>query len=138
MKRAAALPMVLMLLGLVGALAVGGAFAARRIVADARRDVRALELRPAVEQAIVQALSSLDSAALALHPPGSTIATGELLTPQSVTSWWITVLRPSTVWIVAEASTTAKPVLHNRLGVLARYAAGGQPAWSTFTWLELP
>ena len=138
MKRAAALPMVLMLLGLVGALAVGGAFAARRIVADARRDVRALELRPAVEQAIVQALSSLDSAALASHTPGSTIASGELITPKAVTSWWITSLRPNAVWVVVEASTTTNPLLHNRLGVFAQYAAGGLPAWSTLTWLELP
>lgn len=138
MRRAAALPMVLMSLGLVGALAAGGAFAARRIVADARSDVRTLELRPAMEQAIVAVLSSLDSAALASQPPGSTIASGVQITPQVVTSWWLTLLSPGVVWVVSEAMTTTKPLLHSRLGVVARYAVGAASAWSNLTWLELP
>lgn len=138
MRRAAALPMVLMSLGLIGALAVGGAFVARRFVADARNDNRALDLRPAAEQAIVAALAGLDSAALASHAPGSTFASGGQVTPKSVTSAWITVLGPTSAWIVAEAKTSTKPLLRRRLGVIWRLAQRGSGEGAGFTWIELP
>jgi hypothetical protein len=127
-----------MSLGLVGALAVGGAFVARRFVADARNDNRALDLRPAVEQAIVAAIAGLDSAALASRAPGSTIAVAQQITSKAVTSTWITVLGPTSVWVAAEATTTRKPLLHKRLGLVCRLADGGSTQWAELTWLELP
>jgi len=138
MRRAAALPMVLMLLGLVGALAVGGAFVVRRFLDDARSDIRALDLRPAAEQAIVAALAGLDSAAVASRAPGSTFGVAQQITSKAVTSAWITVLGPTSVWVTAEAKTTRKPLFHKRLGLVGRLVGGGSTRWADLIWLELP
>jgi hypothetical protein len=138
MRRAAALPMVLFSLGLVGALTVGGAFVSRRFVADARNDNRALDLGPAAEQAIVAALTSIDSGVLASHALGSTTAVAWQVTPKSVTNAWFTVLGPESVWVVAEATTTSKPLLHKRLGVIGRLVKADSGRWHNVTWFELP
>ena len=138
MKRGAALPMVLMSLGLVGALTVGGAFVARRFVADARNGRRALELGPAAEQAMVGALGSIDWATLASHPPGSSIPASRQVTPTAVISTWATVLGPESVWVVAEVHTTSKPMLYKRLGVVGQFIQGESGRWQNLTWFELP
>ena len=128
--------MVLMSLGLVGALAVGGAFASRRFVDDARTSNRSLELRPAAERAIVLALAGVDSTLLALAPGSSIDGTVEV-TQSVVTATWITVLGGGAVWVVAEARTTRKPLLRNRLAIVCQRRAGDTPGWAG-AWFELP
>jgi hypothetical protein len=136
-KRAAALPMVLMSLGLIGALAVGGAFASRRAVADARTDNRTLALRPAAEHGLVTALAGIDSAILE-STPGSTFSGPQIVTAQTVTSTWISVVSGRSAWVVSEAVSTSKPLLQNRLAILCTRVSGTQSGCSAAVWFELP
>jgi len=138
MRRGAALPMVLMSLGLVAALVVGGAFSARQFAKDARIAQQALELEPAAERAVVGALAELDSVSLAGMPVGEALAGDSIAVSGVSTRVWTTKLSASTVWITATASTGLKPLLRKRIAVIAMLSTGGASRWANLTWLALP
>lgn len=138
MRRGAALPMVLMSLGLVAALVVGGAFSARQFAKDARIAQQALELEPAAERAVVGALADLDSVNLAGMPVGEALAGDSMAVSGVSTRVWTTKLSASTVWITATASTGLKPLLRKRIAVIAVLSTSGTSRWANLTWLALP
>jgi len=141
MRPGAALPMVLLSLGLVAALSVGGAFVTRRMATDASLTQRSLELAPMVEEGIVRAAAGMDTATLWAIPIGHTaeLVTGSGGTPGSAaTEVWISRLGDRDFQLVGEASTSAKPLLHIRLGLFVRLDSTGLRPAPSRPWSRLP
>ena len=141
MRRGAALPMVLLSLGLVAALTVGGSFATRRYHADGRRVESAQAIEPALESALVLALSAMDSTMLDSIEIGETVASRPSvggLRSQVVTATWVTRIGPGEFALVGEASDGRKPLQIQRLMLVAvRDSAGLRPI-PMRPWTRLP
>jgi hypothetical protein len=140
-KRGAALPMVLLSLGLVAALSVGGAFVTRRYAADGRLRERSADLEPALEQALVSAAIQSDTAALRAMPMGgSSQSRGPELpnSPGLVTAVWVTRLTQSTFMFVAEGTSMSKPLWRKRLGIYVVLDTAGLMPLSGRPWVQLP
>ena len=120
MRRGAALPSVLLALGLVAALVVGGAFITRRWAANESDRVREANPDAAAEAALVAGLSGLDSTFLESLPERATAALGVVTSApagQSLRRVWITRLDPVTCLITTDVVTSSNTILQNRLGV---------------------
>ena len=117
MRRAAALPSVLLTVALTSALAAGSVYVSRQFIAGARLTTGALQLQPTVETSLSNALASWDSSARASQPIGSTVALADA---------WVTRLTENLYLLVAEASRAQAPTLLRRSGVLTT-TYGGTP-----------
>ena len=140
MRRcAAALPMVLALLGLMGALTIGGAYATRRHLGDVRRlDRGVADLRSEAERAALGVLSGLDSAALAGLPVGATQSASTADGNLAVTSAWVTRLSGAGIWIVVESKLSSNALLALRLGLFVERADDSLGPVVRRQWYHLP
>ena len=139
--RGAALPMVLLSLGLVAALSVGGAFVARRYAADGRLQIASSAVEPAVEQALVMTASQADTAVLRGLPPGTSkvlAMPGAPISAGLITRVWVTRLASTTYIFVGEVETTSNPMWRKRLGLLARLDSMGLRPLQGRPWSQLP
>lgn len=117
MRRAAALPAVLLTVALTSALATGSVYVSRQFIAGARLTTAALQLQPRLETTLSNVLASWDSSARASQPIGSTVALADA---------WVTRLGENLYLIVAHASREQAPALRRRSGVLTT-TYGGMP-----------
>ena len=121
MSRGAALPSVLLALGLVAALVVGGAFITRRWSANESAVASAASPDSDTEAAIAGTLSGLDSAFLVTLPERATAIPGVVTagpSGQSIGRVWITRLDPQSCLVTAETVISDKHLQSNRLSVL--------------------
>lgn len=138
MNRGAALPMVLLSLGIVGALAVGGAYVTRQFAGDSRIAQRAVELEPHAERVLVDAVASWDTTARGYHATGVTVEVPQPDLPGVSTRLWITRASSTVYWLVAEATGLGKPLLRRRLGMIVALRGGVVAPVATRAWSELP
>ena len=117
MRRAAALPTVLLTVALTSALAAGSVYVSRQFIAGSRLTTAALQLQPRLETTLSNVLASWDSSARASQPIGATVALADA---------WVTRLGENLYLIVAQASREQPPALHRRSGVLTT-TYGGTP-----------
>lgn len=110
MRRAAALPLVLLTAALTSALAAGSVYVSRQFIAGARLTTGSLQLQPRLETTLSTALASWDSTARAAQPIGSTVALADA---------WVTRLAENLYLLVSVASREQAPTLYRRSGVLA-------------------
>ena len=141
MRRGAALPMVLLSLGLIAALTVGGSFVTRRYHTDGRRARSALDLEPALESALVQALGAMDSTAMDSVEVGETRAweagSVEIRSP-IVTAVWVTRIGWGEYVLVGEASNGSNSLQVNRLMLIATRDSLGLRPIPMRPWTRLP
>ena len=138
MRRGAALPLVLLVLALTSALAVSGSFVARQLSAAASATRRGVELEPAVERALVEAITQWDSVARVTQLVGSVAIVSESRAQGIRTDAWITRIGEKTFWLVAESTVDSRPPLRRRIGVLVRVSAGSPRPVADRAWSEFP
>ena len=138
MRHGAALPVVLFVLAISSALAVGGAYATRQLASSARAASRGASREPEAERALVNIVAGWDSAGRADQLVGTTEIVAGSPASSGGTRAWITRTTERTYWLVAESSVSGKPMLHRRLGLLARVTDGLPTAVPLRSWTELP
>jgi len=137
-RRAAALPVVLLALALLAALVLGTSFVTRRMSANARIAERAALLTPLAEELLVESVAGWDSAGRAGQPVGSTASLGSVDRPTGRVSGWVTRVSPSLYWLVAAADPGSAEPFRRRMGVLVCTATGLPALVSGRAWGELP
>lgn len=130
--------MMMFVMAMTSALAVGGAFVARQMAAMVRLAEGGAELEPLAETAIVDAISAWDSAGRSLQPVGATAVLATHVLPAARSDVWATRLTETTYWLVSEAYGTARPRLSRRLGAVVRLTNGAPRLVSERAWSELP
>ena len=138
MRRAAALPAVLVALTLASALAVGGAFVSRQRANAARFSNRGLELLPSAEKALIDAVVAWDSAGRAGQQIGQTIQLPPIAESDVLTEVWITRTSVAQFWLVAQAANTSRPILRRRIGLRVRVSEGQPKLLPGRPWADLP
>lgn len=141
MRRGAALPMVLLSLGLVAALSIGGSFVTRRFAADAALGQQSADIEPVIEQVLVSSAARLDTAFLAGLPIGGSSSLAppvEAVRSGMVARAWITRLSATTYVLVCEAESVPKPLFYKRLGVYVRVDSTGVRLLPYRPWSQLP
>ena len=140
MRVGAALPMVVLSIGLVTALSVGGSFVARQYGSDTRGLERAASVEAAAEAALVYAAARLDTTVLGLavgsHAELATPPSGATAKP--VTSAWITRLSGTTFAVISAATSTNKPLIYKRLRVILLIDTTGVRPLPSGAWSRLP
>lgn len=129
MRRAAALPAVLLTIALTSALAAGSVYVSRQFIAGVRLTTGEVHLRPAVEASLWSALAAWDSAARTEQPIGTTVA---------LDSVWVTRLREDLYLVVGQASRPQPPRLYRRSAILTTTYGGGPRPITERAFLELP
>lgn len=138
MKAGAALPMVLLALGLVAALTVGGSFVTRRFVADNRLSQSASDLEPALEAALIGAVEHMDPGLLDTLSQGGTAACGASAVTRLVTGCWVTKASNRVYALVSEASDDHKPLQIKRLMLVVMRDSTGLRPIPRGGWTRLP
>ena len=139
MRGGAALPMVLLSIGLVAALSVAGAFVTRRYATDGRLLQQSADLEPALEGVLVAAVAGADTALLLAMPVGSSMAMGgPAPTHGLVTQLWVNRLTVKTFLLVSEGQSTRKPLWHKRLSVTMILDSAGPRPVEIRPWGLLP
>jgi hypothetical protein len=123
MRGGAALPAALLALAMTSAMAVGGAYVARRHVASARAAGASAGLLLSAERRLVGALAAWDSASRAAQAVGESV---ELPSSPADARVWITRTNETQYWIVSESRTTSVPAMHARVAVVI-VLDGGRP-----------
>jgi hypothetical protein len=137
-RTAAALPIVLLAITLVSALAVGGVFLTRQLASSVRVSQRAEELEPETERALVQAIVAWDSVARAQQPIGTSVPIAVAPSTSTRVDAWVTRLSDKTYWLVARAVADVRPVLRRRIGVLVRVSGDAPALVPERAWGDLP
>jgi hypothetical protein len=138
MKRGAALPAVILALTLTSALAVGGAFVARQHAAMARVSLQGIELLPAAEEALVNAIARWDTATMDAQPVGNVMTFPVREESERRVEVWATRTGRWQFWLVAQATSGVRPVLRRRLGVVVTTSTGVPRLSAGRGWAELP
>lgn len=138
MRRGAALPLVLLAMTMVSALAVGGTYVTRQLAASARTAERRAELEPEAERALAEAIVTWDSVARREQQVGTVAVLPTSGMGSLRTEAWITRATATTYWLVAESSEDTPPSLHRRIGLVIRVSGGAAALVSQRAWSELP
>ena len=133
-----ALPIMLFLLALTGALAISGVFVARQLLASVRASERSAQVEPAAEGALVSAIAQWDTLQRPLQPIGVTEIIGDGAGGGENTSLWVTRLSGRVYWLVAESRSATRPLLRQRIGVLVRVTGAIASPAPTRPWTLLP
>ena len=137
MRSGAALPAVLFGIAMTSALAVGGAYVARQQAANARLWMRAAQVQPAAEEALVLAVAGWDSVARLGQPIG--VAEPVTTVPPTVgVRLWITRATTELYWVTAEAAMGPAPEVRRRVGVLVTVRSGSPAPVPNRAWTDLP
>jgi hypothetical protein len=133
----AALPTVLVALGISSALTIGGAFVARRAAASARSRISLERLGDAAEVSIGSVLSSWDTTAMSSLVVGQTVADSTKSSDQQ-TSTWVTRLTHNSFWIVSESCRRPAPRVCRRNAVALYSISDSNTITYGQPWAELP
>jgi hypothetical protein len=136
-KAGVALPSVLMALAISSALAVGGAFVARRAVGTVRNRITLSRLSDATEISIGAMVASLDSTAISRQQIGETLSDSSR-TPELQTGTWVTRIAHSSFWVVGESCRIPLPRVCRRQGLLVIVTSADSLIGYTSTWVDLP
>jgi hypothetical protein len=136
--RGAALLAVLLALSLTSALVVGGAYVTRQFATASGLANRGALLEPLVEEAIVRAVVGWDTASRNAQPPGVIVELARVTASGIEVTTSVVRLRDDLWWIVADATSTAKPLLRRRLGLLTQASGDGVRPLSQRAWADLP
>ena len=131
-----ALPVVLFMIGLGGALAAGGAFVARRQVIDQRTMSGAGSVDGLAEEWAARTIAEWDTSSNV--PVGGSVNLSDVVTSAGTVSRWVTRTNSSVYWIVVEVTRASKPFLRRRLGAVTVAGKNGlllAPGWA---WSDLP
>jgi hypothetical protein len=138
MNRGIALPVVLFALALSSALAVGGVYVTRQVAASARAAQRGAALETMSEGALVDAVSSWDSLARAQQAVGAVAALPTSSVDGVESGAWVTRIGASAYWLVAQSTSSSRPVLRRRIGLLIWITNGVPKPVPQRAWGELP
>lgn len=134
----AALLAVLLALSFTSALVVGGAYVTRQVATASGLRNRGTALEPLVEEAIVRAAVTWDSASRNAQAIGVMAELAHTADARIEVTTSGLRLNAGMWWIVSEARSTAKPLLYRRLGLLVLTSAGGVRPLRSRAWSELP
>jgi hypothetical protein len=139
MSRGAALPAVLFTLSISTALAVGGLYVTRQLARSTAAHQRGAVVHDLVEGALALAVAQWDTSAWAARSIGSTIEQSSTLSlRESGVLVWTTRVGEYEYWLVAEATSGHKPLLHRRLGLYLSLRSGRPEPVAPRAWAELP
>jgi uncharacterized protein HemX len=139
MKRGAALPVVLFALAICTGLAVGGLYVTRQLARATSATQRGRDLEHVAEGALANALVGWDSSAHAAQAVGLAVERPSTLSTSAVRATvWTTRISEREYWLVAEAETVDKPLLHRRLGLLVSVNEERASPLHARAWSELP
>ena len=131
-----ALPVVLFLMALGGALAAGGAFVARNHAVGQQAIGRSARVDALAEEWIARSIAAWDSSSSGIV--GATVALTDIQSGTARVSRWQTRTDTSVYWFVVEVESYDKPLLRRRLGATVLHSGNGlllPPGWG---WVELP
>jgi hypothetical protein len=137
-RRAAALPAVLLALALTSALVVGGVHVARAAHTRARLAESATGLQSATERALVELVAAWDTAGRAAMPTGTVVVEPNASLEGVSVAVQVTRLNEHTYWLVAEANSSTPHGIRTRVGLLVRAAEGRIGPVSGPAWTHLP
>jgi len=132
-RGGAALPAVLFVIAMAGALVVGGAFVARSAVGSVRLRQSAGDADAGAERTLMDLIATWDSTARRAQPLGGTAHLAE-----SGVSVKVTRLGPEIFLCLAEFQTSERPRLTRRLAVLVWADATGAAPLVQRGWNLLP
>jgi hypothetical protein len=130
-----ALPVVLFLLGIGGALSAGGAFVARQGAATHRAIARSAGVDGLAEEWAARTVAGWDSSTAS--PVGSVAALPEVTAGEAVVRRWLVRSDSSVYWVVVEVSVFSKPLLRRRLGATVVQAGNGLLPAAGWGWVDL-
>lgn len=133
-RRGAALAATLFALAITSAMAVGGAYVARRHSASTMSATVAASLRPRAENAAIDAFVSWDSVARAQQPVGSTVTLDSTIE----SGLWVTRTTDLDYLIVSESRTRTRPFFYHRIGLSIVLEAGRPRLPFPRAWTLLP
>lgn len=133
----AALPMVLLAIALMSALAVGSLSVSRAVAGSARLPSRGATLHGLAEGALTALVASWDTTARAAEPVGVVRPLPARSEHGATVTAWTTRIGDRTWWLVAEA-TMASPPLRRRLGLVIHMKQGVAVPVPARAWATLP
>ena len=137
-RRGAALPMMIFVLAMTGALAVSGAFVSRQLAGNVRAMERGAALEPLAEAALVTAVSAWDSVSRGVQPIGESQLLSATAAGDMRVDLWVTRLSARTFWLVANTRSLTRPPFARRLGVVVEVTNATPTLVSERAWGELP
>jgi len=137
-RPAAALASVLLALSIASALAVGGAYVARRAAADVRSQRQMDGMLPAAEKAIVGELAAWDSVSRTAQPVGTAIRVPSSAEGELETGLWVTRIANAAYWLVAESCRRPVPRFCRRVGAVVIVVNAYPTIASGGAWSNLP
>lgn len=136
-RLGAALPIVLLAIALVSALAVGSLSVSRALAGAARLPSAGTTLQGAAERALTGLVVSWDTTARAAQPVGVVVAAPPRSEEGVMVTSWTTRIGERTWWLVAEA-TMESPALRRRLGLVIHMKLGAATPVPVRAWATLP
>ena len=136
--RGAALPVVLLAVALVSALAAGGLAASRGLARSARLPARGAVLQGAAERALTELVAVWDTATRAAQPVGVVLPAPSRLEDGVRVATWSTRIGERTWWLVAEAAVDAPWPFRRRLGLFIHINGAFAAPVPARAWAPLP
>lgn len=133
----AALPIVLLAVALVSALAAGSLSVSRTVAGSARLPPLAMTLQGAAERALTGVVATWDTTARGAQPLGVVMAAPPRSEQGVTVATWVTRVGERTWWLVAEA-TLDPPRLRRRLGLVIHMKQGAATPVPARAWATLP
>lgn len=136
-RAGVALPIVLLAIALVSALAVGSLSISRTVAGSARLPAHGATVHGVAEGALTALVAAWDTAARAADPVGVVMASPSRIEHRATVSTWTTRIGERTWWLVAEASNES-PRLRRRLGLVIHMKQGAATPVPARAWASLP
>jgi hypothetical protein len=131
-----ALPVVLFLMALGGALAAGGAFVARNQAMGTRAIARSARVDALAEEWAARTIAGWDSSGAAAV--GSAASLPDVSMGAIRVSRWLTRTDSFVYWVVVQVDAPDKPLLRRRLGATVIHSGNGLLLAPDWGWVELP
>jgi hypothetical protein len=130
-----ALPVVLFLLGIGGALSAGGTFVARQVAATHRAIARSATIDGLAEEWAARTIAGWDTS-MAVSV-GSVAALPDITAGEALVHRWLARPDSSVYWVVVDVSAFSKPLLRRRLGATVLRSGNGLLPVGDWGWVDL-
>ena len=131
-----ALPVVLFLIGIGGALSAGGAFVARQYAATHMALARSAVADGLAEEWAARTVAGWDSSVVL--PIGTGEALPDVTIERKTVRRWMNRTDSLVYWVVVEVESADKPLLRRRLGATVIRSGNRLLPPSAWGWIELP